>query len=374
MHLTIISPFDPHPPNTANGNGHTGGVERVLSNFAHHVADRGHNVSVICSTDGSSGNGGSNGHAQVNGHQVVRVPRAGTLFRAPIVDLTKYIPEHTDLVHVPATYPFTTPRVLGWANKAQTPAVLDFHFEPHPGSALGRLAAKAYRSIGPRTYDHADAVLVRSLAYGRNAPSLSSVPEDRWHALPNGIDPGRFCPNGAGGHGDHLLFVGRLVPYKGVDVLLDALAEHDVGHPLKIAGGGPLREHLEAKADRLDLDVTFLGHVAEERLPGLYRDAVATVLPSVNQQECFGVTLVESMACGTPVVASDLPGVSEVAQHGGLVARPGDPASLATQLSRIADDPGIPRGEKLAAQIHEEFSWDTLTDRLLGVYENVLDT
>ncbi len=368
MHLTIVSPFDPHPPDTANGDGHTGGVERVLSNFAHHMADRGHEVSVICSTERS------NGQAPVNGHQVVRVPRSGTLFRAPVVDLAGYIPEHTDLVHVPATYPFTTPRVLRWAEKAQTPAVLDFHFEPHPSSALGRLAARAYRSIGPRTYDHADAVLVRSLAYGRSAPSLSSVPEDRWHALPNGIDPSRFCPNGGHGHGDHLLFVGRLVPYKGLDVLLDALAEHDVGHPLKIVGGGPLREDLEAKADRLDLDVSFLGHVAEDRLPGLYRDAMATVLPSINKQECFGVTLVESMACGTPVVASDLPGVSEVAQHGGLVAEPGDPGSLAAQLSRIADDPEIPRGKPLADKIHAEFSWEALTDRLIGVYDHVLET
>lgn len=367
MHLTIVSPFDPDPPDTANGNGHTGGVERVLSNFAHRVAHRGHDVTVVCSTDGPRG------QAKVDGHQVVRVPRAGTLFRDPIVRLADDLPEDTDLVHVPATYPFTTPQVLRRAHKTDTPAVLDFHFEPHLESALGRLAAMAYRSIGPRTYDHADAVLVRSLAYGRSAPSLSSVSEDRWHALPNGIDPGRFHPNGADGHGEHLLFVGRLVPYKGLDVLLDALAEHDVDRPLKIAGGGPLREHLEAKAKRLDLDVEFLGHVAEDRLPGLYRDAAATVLPSVNQQECFGVTLVESMACGTPVVASDLPGVAEVAQHGGLVAEPGDPASLADQLSRIADDPEVPRGEELSARIHDEFSWEALTDRLVGVYERVLE-
>ncbi len=79
------------------------------------------------------------------------------------------------------------------------------------------------------------------------------------------------------------------------------------------------------------------------------------------------------MACGTPVVASDLPGVSEVASHGGLVAEPGDPDALADQLNRALNADQLPRGKELAARIHAEFSWETLTDRLESVYDDVLE-
>jgi glycosyltransferase involved in cell wall biosynthesis len=271
-------------------------------------------------------------------------------------------------VHVAATYPLTTPSVLRRAHDLGIPSVLDFHFEPDPGTRIGRLAAGLYQRIGPSVYRLAHSVLVRSIAYGRSAPSLDGIPEERWRVVPNGVDPARFRPHPGRAAQAYLLFVGRLVPYKGLDVLLQALALAPPGIPLLVVGDGPLRSHLEASARRLAVDVRFLGHVADEELPALYAKASLTVLPSVTRQECFGISLLESMACGTPVVASDLPGVADLARLGGLVAQAGHAQDLARQIKRGLEPGRLPCGAALAAPIHRQFSWDAVTDRLEAVY------
>lgn len=368
MRITLVSPFDPEPADESSTKARRGGVEQVFSQVSRGLAERGHDVTMICSTNGLPR------QSRENGVHTVRVRRNGTLWGAPIVNLASRIPPSSDIIHVAATYPFTTASVLRRARTLGVPSVLDFHFEPYPNSAMGRLGGAAYRRLALKDYGLADTVLIRSRAYGRSIPSLRDVPESRWRVLPNGIDPGRFHCNGVPPADDYLLFVGRLVPYKGLDVLLRALAERPVAMPLYIAGDGPLRKGLESLAADLGVDVRFLGRVEDEELPALYRGARITVLPSVNRQEAFGISLLESMACGTPVVASALPGVSSVARMGGSVARPGDPVSLA-QAIHAAIEPGrLPRGGELADRIHESHSWGSITDRLLTVYDQVLET
>ncbi len=364
MRLTLVSPFDPSPPAGAVGSDRVGGVERVFAQVSRLLAARGHEVTLLCSTSGVAS-------ARVeDGVRVVRVPRRGTLLKAPVAWLARSIAPDAEVVHVAATYPFTTPGVLRRAHGLGIPSILDFHFEPASGTATGRLAASVYRRIGPRDYPLAAVALVRSLSYGRSAHSLDGVPVHRWRVVPNGIDPSRFHPDGPARAGSYLLFVGRLVRYKGLQVLLDALALLRPNVPLLVVGEGPLRERLEAQAARLGLDVRFLGHVPDAELPALYRGARLTVLPSVTGQESFGISLLESMACGTPVVASRLPGVAELAAIGGLVAEPGDARGLADRLRQGLEHP-LPRGKPLAAAIHANYSWAAVTDLLEAVYREV---
>jgi glycosyltransferase involved in cell wall biosynthesis len=367
LRIALVCPYDPMPERATHGQAYVGGVERVFAQVSRHLAARGHDVTLLCSTDGRPG------RREQDGVQVVRERRHVTLFRAPVNRLTRRLPYTADLVHVAATYPFTTPAVLRRARRLGIPSVLDFHFEPHLDSGLGRIAAGAYRRVGPPAYALAEAVLVRSLAYAATSPGLAAVPRERLQVVPNGFDPERFKPNGPFRRGDYLLFVGRLVPYKGLDVLLRALAQSRVGLPLLVVGDGPLRPRLQQLARRLKVDAHFLGAVPDADLPALYRGARLTVLPSVNRQEAFGIVLVESMACGTPVLASALPGVAEVAQAGGgLAVPPGDVASLAAQL-RAALEPGrLPRGPALAQRMRALYSWDAVTDRILDVYDGVL--
>lgn len=364
MRITLVSPYDPDPVEVQAGQAVVGGVERVFAEVSRNLAQRGHDVTMLCSTDGAAD------RRHQRGVRMLRHPRRMTLLRAPVANLAALVPQASDVVHVAATYPFTTPAVLRKAKRMGVPSVLDFHFEPRPPGVLGRLAANVYGQLGPRAYPLADAVLVRSLDYARSATSLRAVPETRWRVVPNGIDPQVFRP-GHRTEGEYILFVGRLVPYKGLEVLLHAMARNPAGLPLVVAGDGPLRASLESLASRLGVKARFLGRVADEALPDLYRNARVTVLPSVNGQEAFGIALVESMACGTPVVASNLPGVASVAREGGLVFPIGDVAALAAQL-RNATEPGrLLRGEPLASKIHRLYSWDAVTNSILGVYEDL---
>jgi glycosyltransferase involved in cell wall biosynthesis len=366
MRVTLVCPFNPYPVHTSSRKAHVGGVERVYAEVSKAMARRGHEVTLVCSTRGPPQ------VAVQDAVRIVRAPRRLTVLRAPVADFTGRIPPDTDVVMVAATYPFTTPAVLRHAARRRIPSVLDFHFEPVPESALGRLGAAAYLRFGPKAYPLADRVVVRSLAYARSVRSLKGIPEQRWEVVPNGIDTQRFTPHGPRWDGEYLLFVGRLVPYKGLEVLIRALARQPPGLPLVVAGDGPLRSDLEGLATRLNVDARFIGRVADEQLPQLYRGARLTVLPSVNRQEAFGITLLESMACGTPVVASDLPGVGDVARLGGLVAATGDAGSLSQRVVEglHAD---LPRGPALAHKIHRGYSWEAVTDRLLEVFAQVRD-
>lgn len=366
MRITLVSPFDPNPRPGSPGSERVGGVERVFEQVSRKLAQRGHDVTLVCST------GDAAMTRSEHGVKVVRSARRGTILEAPVTNLWRGIAADAEVVHVAATYPFTTPAVLRRARRLGIPSVLDFHFEPAPRGALARLAARIYRAIGPRVYPLCSRVLVRSLAYASSSPSLGRVPADRWRVVPNGIDPARFNPDGPACPGDYLLFVGRLVPYKGVSVLLDALARLRPRIPLHIAGEGPLEDDLRQQAKALGIEVRFLGRVPDADLPALYRGARLTVLPSVTAQECFGITLVESMACGTPVVASRLPGVAGVAALGGFLAEPGDAASLARHLEAALVPGRLPRGPALASATHAAYSWDAVTDQLESVYQELV--
>lgn len=375
LRVTMLSPFDPMPEDEDARSGaaaaHLGGVERALAQAAIQLARRGHDVRVLCSTDGTPGS------TRQEGVVVERVRRAAVLLRTPIVHLAGHIGPDAGIVHVPGTYPFTTGPALRRARRLGLPTVLDFHFEPHLEGFVGGTAAAAYRRWGHRSNSLADAVAVRSVAYARTAPGLSQVPDSKWNVVPNGIDPHRFRPapstrNATSDEGDGILFVGRLVPYKGVEVLLAAAARMRDAQPITVAGDGPLRAKLEGMAQRLGVRARFLGRVEDADLPGLYRSAALTVLPSVNRQEAFGMAILESMACGTPVVASDLPGVADVAREGGFVARCGNPQHLARQIERGLRPGSLPRGRPLAQRIHGSYSWEAVADRLEATYAHAL--
>ena len=177
--------------------------------------------------------------------------------------------------------------------------------------------------------------------------------------------------------GPRLLFVGRLVYYKGVHVLIDAMAA--CRGTLMIAGEGPLEADLrqQVAARGLTDRVVFLGHVADEDLPHYYRAADLFVLPSIAKTEAFGVVQLEAMAAGRAVVSTNLPtGVPWVNQDGvsGLVVPPGDADALATALTRLLDDD--PLRERLsrnaASRADAVFSQQSMINRFKHVVETIV--
>lgn len=172
-----------------------------------------------------------------------------------------------------------------------------------------------------------------------------------------------------------VLFAGKLARVKGVDVLLQAVKRYENEAPESvtlIVGDGDVRAELEAQAKALDLKtVRFLGNVLQPALCRLYNAADVSVVPS--RSEGFGLVAVEAMACGVPVVASDvggLPGI--VNSRVGALARPEDPDSLADAILGMlrreegCDLPGWRR--EIAAYARAEYGQDTIIHELEDVY------
>lgn len=202
----------------------------------------------------------------------------------------------------------------------------------------------------------------RFLAKQLRCAGLSSQPID---VIANAVP---LQPASGGGSG--LVFAGRLAPEKGLDVLLEA-AEL-AGLPLTIAGDGPL---MPALKDRVNGRVSLLGWVSPSRVSELFAAAAAAVVPS-TWYENAPLSVLEPMACGTPVVASAIGGIPELVRDGvdGLLVEPGSVGSLAAALRALAADEKAARDMGAAARgrVREEFSPGRHIDALLHTYDLAL--
>jgi glycosyltransferase involved in cell wall biosynthesis len=175
-----------------------------------------------------------------------------------------------------------------------------------------------------------------------------------------------------------VLFVGRLVYYKGVEYLIRAIK--DVDAHLIIAGDGPLRSSLEKLANTLGVTerVSFKGNVTDQELGALYRMASVFVLPSVESAEAFGLVQVEAMLHGVPVVNTWLPtGVPSVSLDGktGFTVLPRDPSALAVAINRILVDPLLRASFSASAkQRSAEYSPARVLAQLRGVYHHIIES
>ncbi len=189
-------------------------------------------------------------------------------------------------------------------------------------------------------------------------------------------------PETIGGSRPIVAYAGHLYAWKGVDVLLDALALVPDVHGLVVGGhtAEPDLARLQAQATRLGIAdrVTFTGMVAPARVPELLRRAAVLVLPNtasaISDRFTSPLKLFEYMAAGRAIVASDLPSIREVLHDGidAILVPPGDAAALAAAIQRLVDDPGTAArlgGAALAAA--PEFSWDRRAERLEALFMDV---
>jgi glycosyltransferase involved in cell wall biosynthesis len=222
----------------------------------------------------------------------------------------------------------------------------------------------------------ASAMISVSAALGTALVELGAPPE-RVHVLRNGIDTTMFKPVDRvmsrgilGVSGNVLVSVGALIERKGHDRTIAALP-HLPGYTLMIAGQGPDRDALLALAQRLGVAdrVRLLGSIPHPLLPELFSASDASVLSS--SREGWANVLLESMACGTPVVASNIPGNPEVVQEpaAGLVVDDNSPAGIAAGILKLFAN--LP--ERAATRAYaERFSWDDTTQGQIALFERVI--
>jgi rhamnosyl/mannosyltransferase len=200
---------------------------------------------------------------------------------------------------------------------------------------------------------------------------------DRTRVITFGIDPAPWCDVTPRGRGP-FLFVGRLVPYKGLGVLLEALARVP-GAELVVVGEGPLAEEIRRAGGRPGLAgrVRLVGACDRAELAGLMAEARAVVLPSLDRSETFGLVQLEAMASGVPVIVSDVEtGIARVGEPGvtGLVVGPGDADDLARAIATFQDDPDLARamGEAGRRRFARHYTRELMIEDLLRWYDEIL--
>ncbi len=343
----------------------------MVSILAEGVARQGDDVRVICSAEDEARV--DEIPVEGDGRLVIdRRKNLATVWSQPITPgLFAAAGWTADVVHLHHPNPLADLVALA---RCKAPIVVTHHSDVR----RQKIARPFYMPVINAVLRRAARILVPTESHIDVSDELDSF-RSKVQVVPFGVDHRSFFPpseKNGGADEPEGLFVGRLVGYKGLDVLLDAVAGSDL--KIAIAGEGPLRESLENQRNVLGIEkqVRFLGGVAAGDLPDLYRAADYFVLPSVTEAEMFGVVLVEAMASGLPVVYTDLEtGVKEVPEAGitGLRVPRSDPKALREALTRIASDRSVrsKMGSAARKRVEDLFTLERTVESHRAVYQDV---
>ncbi len=333
-----------------------GGVATHVAGLARALHSRGHKVVVFTATRNPD---------CLDGYKVVSVRRLVPLPHFPIVSLQVSF-KGFDIVHVHHLFTPTPILSLLKASEEGVPCVVTNHTLP----PLPRLTSKALTPF-KRVFSKAATIVAVSRV---SASFVSLIYDGPIHVVPNGVDTDTYTPADKPPEKPRVLFVGRLVYRKGVHVLIKAFekVQREVREAeLVVAGKGSMRPFLVGLAKRLRVNAKFVGFVKAEELPRLYRNSTVFVAPSLYA-EAFGITVIEAMSSGLPVVASRCGGLREVVVDGetGILVDPGDPDSLAEALVQLLTDRDTleKMGRKAREKAVKNYDWRVVVSKIENIY------
>ncbi|MBK8165993.1 MAG: glycosyltransferase [bacterium] len=358
-----------------------GGMETILQEMAEGLLDEGCDVTLVTSATGVHALTETiRGPHTGRGGRLLRVARLGLVNSQPVnPGLVSALRRElarggADLLHLHLPNPLAAAACLALRrdpSARRVPLAVWYHAD----ITRQRLGARMVTPIVRACLREAAGICVSSAALRDHSPVLAPF-RAKVTVVPFGIAPAPWRsveprPDGP------FVFVGRLVGYKGVDVLLQALADVP-GAQLEIVGDGPLAPGLRDEAVRLGLGgrVAFLGEMDGAGIAGRLARARALVLPSVDRSEAFGLVQLEAMAAGVAVICTDLPtGVAEVGVPHRTCLRvpPGDPAALGGALATLLADGELAGrlGRAGRARYDELFTREAMVGRLLDWYGTV---
>lgn len=353
-----------------------GGVEKVMYDLMEGISSRGIDCDMMCAACE-----GHHGDIQVNEHGKVLTSSswakiAGTTIAPSMIGKLRKICNEYDIIHV--HHPDPMAGLALWLSGYKGKVVLHWHSD----IVAQKMALKLYMPIQNWLIKRADKIIGTTPVYLKESPHLKHA-QDKTRCAPIGIVP----VTEAGGEnitnlrdtypGKKIVFsLGRLVPYKGYEYLVQA-AEHVKDDVVILIGGtGPLKNKLTQMIAEKGLQdkVKLLGRISDEELPTYYHGCDIYCMSSVFKTEAFGIVQIEAMSCGKPLIATNIPesGVSWVNQHGtsGLNVEPKDPKALANAINHILSD------DKLYAELSEGskkrftevFTLKGMIDKVLDIY------
>lgn len=355
---------------------HIGGIESLVRQYTEELGAL-KNVqlrTLVCRDDR-----GNTYSEKVGGRNIVRAGSLGTYFSCPLslsfVRLFRRMAKNADVVHINVPFPLADAALLLSGYKGKV--VVSWHSDVVKQKKL----MKFYKPFMDSLLKRADVILTATQGHIDGSDYLPQY-RSKCRVLPYGITPEDYLsverkPVLTEKLNDKnavkVFFTGRLVYYKGADILLKAFAKAE-NCELFIAGTGELEKSLKhyAAVNGLDKKVHFLGFLPDEELKQAYADCDIFVLPSVVKSEAFGIVQLEAMVYGKPVINTDLPsGVPYVSVHGetGLTVPPSDPDSLAAAINCLASDRELREtfGRNAAERVAEQFNEKNIIKELYRI-------
>lgn len=355
---------------------YVGGVEEHCRGYAREIKRRGHEVSICCADDG----------APLDRVDGISVRRCRTALKVANTNVTPGLPMHlalaqADLIHtfLPTPWSGDWSAIIGKLRGIPIVLSYDNHIV---GQGSAAIVATAYNLLLLNlTLSAADKILVLNPWYAETSRQLAPF-RHKVKIVPPAIDTDYFAPDGGPRWPATFFFLSILDEYhryKGLDVLLKAMAVvvKDVPTAKLIVGGsGPLQGEFAGLAEWLNLtaNVEFRGYVPQAELLALYRRCTAFVLPSTSaDQEGFGIVAAEAMACGAPVVVSDIVGLaSRISNQAlGSVVPTSDAPSLASALLRNIPSTVVTGGTVGSIVVARELGLRVLGAQLETVYRSL---
>jgi len=361
---------------------HAGGVESHVRSLCAEFVRLGHEVTVVTSRFRPD----LPATETVDGYRIVRSRPVGVVFNTPIdLGAGRALRRlDADVIHLHYPPPLTSFFATWSLSGLRVPVCLTYHCDLFLNGVAGRLLSSLYEgTFLPATLARVDRIVVHTRSYGTTSAMLRGR---ELEIIPAVVDLERFRP-GIDPSGPRsalrlsgrrvVVFTGRLVPHKGVDVLLQALRELPLDVHLVVVGRGPKLVDLSALARRLGVAdrAHFCTSVSDDELPQYLALADVFAFPSQNRLEGFGLAVAEAMACGLPVVTSDMPGVREVIDDGvhGLLVEPLLADDLAEKLRALLDDP--PRARRMGAagrlRVEARYGLHQVAGQLIRLYEDL---
>lgn len=359
-----------------------GGIERTIYHLCSLTRPE-FAPSVIVASRGRAG-----GRREIaGGVEVVEVPSLGRALSTPLAPgfIAALRASRADLFHF--HFPHPTGEMAYLLSGLKTPAVVTYHSD----IVRQKAALALYRPFMRAFLSRMKFIMPTSERYMKTSETLAPH-ADRCRVVPLGLPLEDYALNDSRARlrdefrarlGEFVFFIGVLRYYKGLAYLIEAMAQVP-GANLVIAGAGPeeprLREAIRARAaadPTLPGRVHFLGKVDHDSAVALFHAGSIFSLPACERSEAYGLCQIEALACGLPIVSTNLPtGVPEINRHEttGLIVPPKDSRALAEAIQRLLRDPHARRrmGEAGRLRAEENYTARRMADRVMEVYREAL--
>jgi glycosyltransferase involved in cell wall biosynthesis len=361
-----------------------GGTERVVYEISKRMIKRGHEVTVLT--------------LNAHGHKEFSRERAIGIHRIPAISLTKLVgaqltvSPHSlteanrilkqiqpDIIHAHNLYFNLTavaPFVKRWRH---LPLVTTLHL---PKVRYGRAILDGIISLYQRTVCEfivrsSDKLTAVSKSVLKHAIEDLKVPWSKISIIPNGVDTNAYVPSNRRSENTVITYVGRLIGNKGPQYLIQAAPRILRSHPevhIHIVGEGPLKTYLvkQVASEKLENNVHFFGNVSDT-IPILQE---TSIFVRSSLTEGMSLAVLEAMACGLPVVASNVEGNAEIVENNitGFLVPPADPGALVEAVEYLLNNPKIAMemGRRARKKTEKSYDWQKIADLTLEIYSSLI--